>query len=366
MRYVDEFRNPHAAQKLGEKISALANGRPMRLMEVCGTHTMAVARYGLKGFLPPEVSLVSGPGCPVCVTPNGYIDHAVALCRLDGVTIATFGDMMRVPGSRSSLEQERAEGRDIRVVYSPLDALRFASEHPERRVVFLGIGFETTIPGVAVSVLEADRTGVSNFLVLSAHKVMPPAMSALAWDPELEVDGFLCPGHVSVIIGADAYRAIATDAGIPCVVAGFEPLDVLRAVDMLVAQVVADRAEVQIQYRRAVKPEGNPKARALVEEVFEPTDASWRGIGTIAGSGLRIREQFRRFDAAVMLEVNVPPPDEPKGCICGAILKGVRSPGDCGLFGGRCTPEHPVGACMVSSEGTCAASFRFQPDRDAL
>ncbi|MCK5733562.1 MAG: hydrogenase formation protein HypD, partial [Candidatus Latescibacteria bacterium] len=246
MKYIDEFRDARVAERLAKKIRTQANGRAMRLMEVCGTHTMAVARYGLKGILPPEVRLVSGPGCPVCVTPNGYIDHAVALCRLEGVTVATFGDMMRVPGSRTSLERERAEGRDVRVVYSPLDGLRLASEQPERKVVFLGIGFETTIPGVAASILEADRLGLSNFFVLSAHKVMPPAMSALAGDPEIEVDGFLCPGHVSVIIGAEAYRFVAEEYGIPCVVAGFEPLDVLRAVELLAAQVAQDRAEVEI------------------------------------------------------------------------------------------------------------------------
>ncbi|MCK5328470.1 MAG: hydrogenase formation protein HypD [Candidatus Latescibacteria bacterium] len=364
MKYMDEFRDARVAERLAKKIRTQANGRAMRLMEVCGTHTMAVARYGLKGILPPEVRLVSGPGCPVCVTPNGYIDHAVALCRLEGVTVATFGDMMRVPGSRTSLERERAEGRDVRVVYSPLDGLRLASEQPERKVVFLGIGFETTIPGVAASILEADRLGLSNFFVLSAHKVMPPAMSALAGDPEIEVDGFLCPGHVSVIIGAEAYRFIAEEYGIPCVVAGFEPLDVLRAVELLAAQVVQDRAEVEIQYRRAVRPEGNRKARALVEQVFEPSDADWRGIGIIAGSGLKIREQFRRFDAAEMLDVTVEPAVEPKGCICGSVLKGTKTPEDCGLFGNRCTPEHPVGACMVSSEGTCAAWFRYGADED--
>ena len=364
MKYLDEFRDAQVAQHLAEKIRVQANGRAMRLMEVCGTHTMAVARYGLKGLLPPEIRLVSGPGCPVCVTPNGYIDHAVALCRLEEVTVATFGDMMRVPGSRSSLEQERAEGRDVRVVYSPLDALRLASEQRERKVVFLGIGFETTIPGVAASILEADRSGLSNFFVLSAHKVMPPAMDALAGDPEIEVDGFLCPGHVSVIIGAEAYRFIAEDYGIPCVVAGFEPLDVLRAVELLAVQVMEDRAEVEIQYRRAVRQEGNRKARALVEHVFEPSDADWRGIGTIDGSGLKIRGRFRRLDAAAMLDVTVEPALEPKGCICGSVLKGTKTPGDCALFGNRCTPEHPVGACMVSSEGTCAAWFRYGGDGD--
>ena len=352
------------AEQLAKQIRDRVGGRTMRLMEVCGTHTMAVARYGLKELLPPEVRLVSGPGCPVCVTPNGYIDHAVALCRVEGVTVVTFGDMMKVPGSSSSLERERADGRDVRVVYSPLDGLRLASEQPERKVVFLGIGFETTVPGVAASILEADRSGVSNFLVLSAHKVMPPAMEALAGDPEIEVDGFLCPGHVSVIIGAEAYRFIAEDYGIPCVVAGFEPLDVLRAVDMLAAQVVDDRAEVEIQYRRAVRPEGNRKAWAFVEQVFERSDAGWRGIGTIEGSGLKIRDRFRRFDAAEMLEVDVEPTVEPKGCICGAVLKGTKTPGACGLFGKRCTPEHPVGACMVSSEGTCAAWFRYGADED--
>jgi len=328
-------------------------------MEVCGTHTMSVHRYGLRSLLSSDLKLLSGPGCPVCVTSKGYLDRAIALARMDRMVLATFGDMMRVPGSSSSLEREAAEGAEVRIVYSPLDAVKMASEHPDRYVLFLGIGFETTVPGIAASVLEAARRELANYFVLAAPKVMPPPMRVLASDPELRVDGFLCPGHVSTIIGSEPYRFLGEEYGVPCVIAGFEPLDILQGVSMLVDQIVQGRSDVEIQYRRAVRPEGNPRARAMIEEVFEPADAEWRGLGTIAGSGLRIRDRYRAFDAEQVFEVEVEPTKEHPACLCGQVLKGIKAPTDCRLFGTACTPSNPQGACMVSSEGTCAAYYRY-------
>lgn len=359
MNVVEPFRSRRPAQGLAEQIRTLAGNTVMTFMEVCGTHTMSAFRHGIRGLLPENVRLISGPGCPVCVTPNRYFDHAVALARLDRVVLATFGDMMRVPGSTSSLEQERGRGADIRVVYSPLDAVHIAEENPDRKIVFLGVGFETTAPTIAASVLEAERRGVSNYHVLVTHKVMPPAMRALVTDPDLQVDGFLCPGHVSTIIGAEPYRFIAEEYGVPCVIAGFEPVDILQALRMLVAQKSEGRSQVEIQYRRVVRWEGNPKAWGLVQTVFEPTDASWRGLGVIPGSGLQFREAFQAFDAETVFDVEIEPTREPKGCLCGEVLKGKCIPTDCALFGTACRPEHPVGACMVSSEGTCAAWLKY-------
>ncbi len=347
-----------AMQRLAAEI-----GRPLTFMEVCGTHTMAAFRSGLRALLPPGVRLLSGPGCPVCVTPNRLIDKAIAISRRPGVVLAAFGDMIRVPGSEDSLERARAEGADIRVVYSAADALDLARALPERSVVFLGIGFETTTPGTAWTVLEAARAGISNFSVLAMHKTIPEAMALLLEDGEVGIDGFLCPGHVSVIIGSRPYEFICRNYHIPCVVAGFEPADMLEAMRMLLEQVRAGRAEVEIQYRRCVHPEGNAAARAAVERVFEPCDAEWRGLGIIPASGLRIRPEFREFDAEFRFpDLELPPPREPAGCICGAVLKGVRTPPDCPLFARACTPTTPVGACMVSSEGACAAYYRFARD----
>lgn len=359
MNVLEAFRNGRAAQGLVEQIRALTGDTAMTFMEVCGTHTMSAFRHGIRGLLPENVRLISGPGCPVCVTANPYFDHAVALARQDGVILATFGDMMRVPGSTSNLEQERADGADIRVVYSPLDAVHIAGENPDRKIVFLGVGFETTAPTIAASVVEAQHREIDNYHVLVAHKVIPPAMRALVADPDLQVDGFLCPGHVSTIIGAEPYRFIAEEYGVPCVIAGFEPVDILQALRMLMAQKSERRSQVEIQYRRAVRWEGNPKAWSLVQTVFEPTDASWRGLGRIPGSGLRFREPFRALDAEAVFAVEIEPTREPRGCICGEVLKGKRVPADCALFGRACRPEHPVGACMVSSEGTCAAWLRY-------
>jgi hydrogenase expression/formation protein HypD len=331
----------------------------MTFMEVCGTHTMAIYRIGLRTMLPPEIRLISGPGCPVCVTPNDYLDRAIAICRLPGVITVTFGDMMRVPGSSSSLMEERAKGADVRIVYSPLDAVTIAAKNPDRKVVFLGVGFETTAPTVAGSILSAKAQGLTNYLVLASHKTIPIPMQVLTSDPELGLDGYICPAHVSAIIGADAYRPLAEEYHTPCVITGFEPADMLQGILMLAEQVLAGNSRVEIQYSRVVRPEGNLKAQAILDQLFTPSDVAWRGIGVIPGSGLILREEYSSFDAEKMLPVEVEPTREHPGCSCGEILKGKMAPNECALFGTVCTPESPVGACMVSSEGSCAAAFRY-------
>jgi len=320
---------------------------------------MAIFRYGLRTLLPPNIRLLSGPGCPVCVTPNRYIDQAIAYVRESHVILTTFGDMMKVPGSSSSLDKERAGGHDVRVVYSTLQALKIAVDNPGRRVIFLGVGFETTSPTVAASMVKAEKEGIDNYLVLCAHKLIPPAMEALVSTPELKVDGFLCPGHVSTIIGSEPYKPIAGNYHIPCVIAGFEPLDILQAVYMLISQVEKGKAEVEIQYRRSVREEGNPRALSLLGEVFEVGDTSWRGLGTIPNSGFKIRKAYGRLDAERNMKVEVEKTKETPGCICGDILRGVKMPQDCRLFKRTCRPENPLGACMVSSEGTCAAYYKY-------
>ncbi len=361
MNYQDDFRQKELVQGIAERLRRLVSGcgRNMTFMEVCGTHTMAIYRFGLRSLLPAEIKLVSGPGCPVCVTPNDYLDRAIALCRLPEVITTTFGDMMRVPGSSSSLLVERAKGADIRIVYSPLDAVAIAAKNPGRKVVFLGVGFETTAPTVAASILAAQAQGLTNYFVLAANKTIPIPMQVLAADPELAIDGYICPAHVSAIIGAAAYNPLAEECHTPCVITGFEPADMLQGILMLASQLLKGESRVEIQYSRVVRPEGNPKAQALLEQLFTPYDAVWRGVGVIPGSGLAIREEYRAFDALKMLPVTVEPTREHPGCSCGEILKGKIEPSDCPLFGKLCTPENPVGACMVSSEGSCAAAYRY-------
>lgn len=341
-------------------------GRPLTFMEVCGTHTMAAARCGLRQRLPETVRLVSGPGCPVCVTPVGYVDHALALAAMKDTVVATFGDLMRVPGSDRghadslpSLARVRALGADVRVVYSPLDALELAVREPNRQVVFLGVGFETTAPTLAAVVLKAAAAAVRNFSILCAAKTIPGPMEALVTSGELGLDGFLCPGHVSVILGSGAYEPLAEKHHIPCAIAGFEPVELLRGLAALVRQVACGEARVDNCYRGAVTLHGNVRARALLERVFEPCDSDWRGIGPIPGSGLRLRDELAGFDAALRFPVELPPPEEPRGCRCGEVLRGVLDPAECGLFSKICNPEHPRGACMVSSEGACAARYMF-------
>jgi len=361
MKHQQEYRDPELAklqlQALHQMVSEFDGA--MTFMEVCGTHTMAIYQNGIRSLLPDKIRLISGPGCPVCVTPVGYVDHAVALSRRPNTIVATFGDMVRVPGSSSSLLKEQALGATIKIVYSPLDAVKLAEKHPESDIVFLGVGFETTVPTVAGAVLTAAQNQLDNFYVLCSHKTMPGPMAALAGDPELQVDGYLCPAHVSAIIGANAYQPLVDAYKVPCVVTGFEPLDVLQGVLMLAKQVVAGEAQVETQYRRVVKPEGNLKAREILYRVFEPCDSRWRGIGDIPDSGLQLRSEFCRFDAALQLPVDVEDTIERKGCLCGEILKGKIRPTDCPLFCTVCTPEDPVGACMVSSEGTCAAEYKY-------
>jgi hydrogenase expression/formation protein HypD len=361
MNYQDEFRQKELVQGLAERISRLVAGcgRTMSFMEVCGTHTMAIYRFGLRSLLPTEIKLISGPGCPVCVTPNEYIDRAIATCRLPDVITASFGDMMRVPGSTASLLEERAKGADIRIVYSPLDAVALAARNRDKKVVFLGVGFETTAPTIAASILAAQAQGLTNYFVLAANKTIPIPMKVLAADPEIAIDGYLCPAHVSAIIGADAYKPLAEEFHTPCVITGFEPADMLQGILMLASQLLAAVSRVENQYSRVVRPEGNLKAQALLGQIFTPCDVAWRGIGVITGSGLKIRDEFSAFDAEKMIQVELDPTKEHPGCSCGEILKGKMQPNQCPLFGNICTPESPVGACMVSSEGSCAAAYKY-------
>jgi hydrogenase expression/formation protein HypD len=360
MDVLDGFRDRETAQALVRRLAEVSAGRAFTFMEVCGTHTMAVHRFGLHALLPDGVRLLSGPGCPVCVTPNALVDTAVAYARRDDVTLATFGDMLKVPGSSSSLMEQKARGGDVRLVYSPTDAVELARANPDRNVVFFAIGFETTTPTVAAAVREARK--LDNFLVVAAGKVLPPALEALATG-EVHVDGFVCPGHVSVVTGFDIYRPIVEVHRIPCVITGFEPVDVLRAVLMLAEQVVAGEARIENEYSRVVRPEGNPIARRAIAEVFEPVDSEWRGIGMIPKSGLALRAAFAGHDALKRLPVEVEPTREHPGCICGDVLRGARTPLECTLFAEACTPAHPVGACMVSSEGTCAAYYKYGKGR---
>ena len=358
MRFIDEFRNSAAAQGLAVKIEEKKT-RPVNLMEVCGTHTVAIFKHGIRQFLPEKVNLLSGPGCPVCVTPNADIDKAITLAQNGGVILATFGDMMKVPGSYSSLHQVKAAGADIRVVYSVLDALKIAEDNHYKSVVFFGIGFETTAPTTASAILEAERLEIDNFFFLSAHKVIPPAMRALLDSDEVRIDGFICPGHVSTIIGSTPYEFIPREYGIPCVIAGFEPLDILQAINMLLEQINAEKPRIDIQYRRAVRKEGNPVALKYLSTVFEITDTCWRGIGIIANSGLKLGQQYQRFDAEQAFKIVTRPAREAAGCCCGDILRGVSTPPECRLFAKVCTPEHPIGPCMVSTEGTCSAWYLY-------
>ncbi len=359
MRFIDDFRDPAAARALVGRILKDAGDAPMRLMEVCGTHTVAIGRAGIRNLLSGAVTLVSGPGCPVCVTPDGYIDAAIALGRMPGVRLASFGDMLRVPGRSSSLEKERGKGLDVRVVYSPMDAVAMAAAAPERETVFLGVGFETTAPAVAGAIRAASERGLENFSVLSSVRTIPGAMAVLAEDPDVRIEGFLCPAHVSTVIGTDAYLPLASTYRIPCVVAGFEPLDILLGISMLLRQKKEGAARVENEYSRGATPAGNRKAQALLREVFSPCDTGWRGIGVIPGSGLRIADRYAAFDAEKKHGVPVVFTAETKGCRCGDVLKGKIFPAECPLFGKACVPEEPVGPCMVSGEGTCAAYYKY-------
>ncbi len=353
----EHFRDPARAASLVGEIRRLARGHSFRLMEVCGTHTVAIARSGLKSLLPGGIRLISGPGCPVCVTPPVTIDRMIARAARPGAVIATFGDMLKVPGSGSSLKAEKDRGADVRIIYSPLEAVKLAKENPARRVVLPAVGFETTQPAIAVAVLEAEKAGIENFFILPAGRLIPPALELLLADPETRIDGLLCPGHVSVIIGLAPYRPLARRHRVPFVVAGFEPLDILGAIRELILR--SGRGEAVNLYPRAVRNGGNPKARRVVERVFRPADSEWRGLGMIPLSGLVLRENYARFDIEQADPIRIPPPREDPGCICGRILRGVSDPPDCPRFGRGCDPSRPLGPCMVSSEGACAAWYRY-------
>jgi len=363
MKYIDEFRNPELAKQLLARIAARAR-TPVSLMEFCGGHTHSIMRSGLRQLLPPTIEMLSGPGCPVCVTAAADLDRAIAMASLPGVILATFGDMVRVPGSRGSLSSAKARGADVRIVYSTLDALRIARQNPTRSVIFLGVGFETTAPTVAASLLQAEAEGLKNYYVLSLHKLTPPATRAILDGGEVNLSGIIGPGHVTTIIGSDAWNFLASEYNIPCAVAGFESLDVLRAVAALVEMVEEGRPAVVNAYARSVRPEGNVAALEAMYSVFEIGPAEWRGLGTLPASGLHIRAEFAHRDAARVYPVEVGPVEEPQGCRCGDILRGVLSPPDCPLFGRRCTPENPVGPCMVSAEGACAAYYRYGASND--
>jgi hydrogenase expression/formation protein HypD len=358
MKHVAEFRDPELGKKLLERIHR-NSCKPARLMEFCGGHTVAIFKHGLRQLLPDNIEMLSGPGCPVCVTAAADLDKAIALARLPDVIITSFGDMVRVPGSYSSLQQAKAEGADIRIVYSVQDALAIARDNPDKQVVFIGIGFETTAPTIAASIMEAQERQIENYSVLSLHKTCPPVMKALLDLGEVRLDGIICPGHVSAIIGSRPYQFIPDDYRIAGAVSGFEPLDILLAVDRLVEQIESGQPKIEIAYRRGVRPEGNTQALKLMETVFEASEANWRGIGIIPSSGLQLKPEYEQYDADKKFTVEPGPTREPQGCICGSILRGVSTPLECKLFRRACTPESPVGPCMVSAEGSCATYYHY-------
>lgn len=353
------FKDPDLSRSLIDRLHRELD-RPLRFMEVCGTHTVAIFRSGMRPLLPAGMRHLSGPGCPVCVTHESEVAAYLQLAEKPGVIIATFGDLMRVPGpGGDNLKLAQARGARVEIVYSAHDALRLASANPAETVVFLGIGFETTAPTVAATVLMARDQGLSNFCVLSFHKLVPPALRALLADPDCAVDAFLLPGHVSTILGVEPYRFVAEDFRTPGIIAGFDPVDILQALLLMAEQRKTGKFAIVNAYRRAVDDAGNPRAREILNTVFQPADALWRGIGSIPGSGLIFRPGFERFDAMVRLDLTLPPARPIPGCKCGDVLKGKMPPGDCPLFAGACTPASPVGPCMVSTEGSCAAYFKY-------
>jgi len=363
MKYLDEFRDPALAAALVDKIRRRST-RPVRLMEFCGTHTVSIFKHGIRQLLPPTIEMLSGPGCPVCVTANADLDWAIALASEPDVILTTFGDMLRVPGSRSSLEKAKAEGADVRVVYSTLDALQIARDNPDHPVVFLGIGFETTAPTIAASILQADAEGVSNYYVFPAHKLTPPATRAILDAGESRLDGIIGPGHVTTVIGSQAWEFLPRDYGLSCVIAGFEPLDILQGIYTLVDRIESGDPQVDNVYSRSVRPEGNQVALEHMYRVFDVCAADWRGLGTVPASGLKVRAPFRHFDARERFQVDPGPVVEPQGCLCGEVIRGVRTPPECKLYRKVCTPHRPVGPCMVSSEGACAAYYLYAGEQD--
>lgn len=362
MKHVDEYRDIELAKPLVAELQRAVT-KPLRVMEICGTHTMAIFRNGLRTILPEGMELVSGPGCPVCVTSASHMDAFIAMADEPGVRVAIFGDLFRVPGSAGSLAEASSRGAKIDIVYSPMDALALAERNPNELVVFLGVGFETTTPGIAATILAGQTRGIKNFTVFSTQKTMPAPMEALLSDPSLKIDGLLCPGHVSSIIGASTWEPLARKYKLACVVGGFETADLLKSLILVARQIGEGKPRVENVYPRAVSWEGNARAQKMVEEIFEPADMDWRGLGMIPLSGLKIRNKYKDFDAEFRLNIKLPPAEEPKGCLCGSILKGQKTPKQCPLFDKKCTPATPVGPCMVSSEGTCAAYYKYGRDQ---
>lgn len=356
---LSQFKDPGLAEKLVASIHSHKIETQVSLMEVCGTHTMSIARYGIRQLMTGFVKLKSGPGCPVCVTSNADIDKMIALAGLEDVIIATFGDMMRVPGSTQSLNDCKAKGSDVRVCYSPMDALSIATDNPDKSVIFLGVGFETTTPLVAMTLKRAKSLGLNNFYVYCAHKNMPNALEMIVADPDISIDGFLLPGHVSTIIGTSSYQFLAEKYGIPGIVTGFDPVDILKSVDDLLGLIEHGKAEIANDYSRVTSMEGNAVAQGVINEVFDVCDVSWRGLGIIPNSGFRIRPEYSEFDADKHFEITPEALKDHNSCRCGDVLRSTIEPSACKLFGTVCTPENPIGPCMVSSEGTCAAYFRY-------
>jgi len=360
MKYVDEYRDAEMAKRIAQEIETLSAGQPLKLMEVCGGHTHTIYKHGVEDVLPRNIDLVHGPGCPVCVLPMGRIDDAIAIARTEGVIFTTFGDMMRVPGSHGSLLDAKADGADVRFVYSPLDALKLASQNPDRQVVFFAIGFETTAPSTAITLLRAQAEQRKNFSIFCNHVTIIPAIKAILDSPDLRLDGFIGPGHVSMVIGLRPYTFIAQQHHKPVVMAGFEPLDIIQSVHMIAKQISEDRAEVENQYARVVRSEGNPKALEAMARTMELRPFfEWRGLGFITHSALKLRSEFAEWDAELRYEVPGLRVADPKACQCGEVLKGVIKPWECKVFGTACTPETPIGTCMVSPEGACAAYYNY-------
>ena len=359
MKYLDEYRDGELARKIAREVHRVTT-RPWNIMEVCGGQTHAIVKFGIDELLPKAITLIHGPGCPVCVTPMEMIDKALDIAARPNVTLASFGDMLRVPGSTTDLLSVKARGGDVRMVYSPLDAVKLAEQNPAREVVFFGVGFETTAPATAMAVYQAARKGLKNFSMLVSHVLVPPAMEALLSSPECRVQGFLAAGHVCTVMGFEEYFPVAVKYHVPIVVTGFEPLDILQGVLMVVRQLESGRAEVENQYARSVRREGNPPAQKLIREVFRVIPRRWRGIGEISQSGLGLGEAYAVFDAERKFGVAEYRVDEPSECISGLVLQGLKKPRECPAFGTKCTPEHPLGATMVSSEGACAAYYRYR------
>ncbi len=359
MKFIEEYRDPDAARRYAEGIASVVT-KPWTIMEVCGGQTHAIMKYGIDELLPNGVKMLHGPGCPVCVTPIEIIDKAIMIASMPDVIFTSFGDMLRVPGTEKDLLSVKAAGGDVRIVYSPLDSLKIAGENPDKQVVFFAVGFETTAPGNAMAVYQAKRQGVGNFTMLVSHVLIPPAIEALLDSPDVQVQGFLAPGHVCTVMGYAEYEPIAEKYGVPIVVTGFEPLDILQGVYMCLKQLEEGRAEVENQYSRSVQRDGNPSAKKIIDEVFTITDRKWRGIGEIPNSGLELSDEYKDFDAELRFEVASYTAEEPSECISGLVLQGVKEPSECPAFGNRCNPEHPLGATMVSSEGACAAYYRYR------